>query len=171
MERSKVGSLQPNPNEIVRTLTALFQPGDVVELRVLDAVTPKNRWPHVESGYFNDWDKLAANAAAIGKAKGWYITINPVNSALLARAHNRIRPAGREPTTGDGDISRRRWLPIDLDAVRPAGISSTEPEHQAALEHGSTRPSITPRGSGNYTEPQRQKGTRRRTVRIEWRGC
>src|SRR5207249_4472997 len=27
---------------------------------------------------------------------------------------------------------RRRWLPIDIDPVRPAGISSTDQEHDAA---------------------------------------
>lgn len=120
--------------EIRRALGVLFQPGDVVELRVLDAATPGDRRPHVESGYFDDWDKLTQAAAGIPKAKGWYVTINPVNPALLARAQNRVRPAGRDPTTSDKDIPRRLWLPIDLDAVRPAGISATDAEHEAAIQ-------------------------------------
>jgi len=68
------------------------------------------------------------------KAKGWYVIINPVNPALLARAVNRIRPVGKDPTTADADILHRRWLPIDFDAVRPKGISASDEEHNAALE-------------------------------------
>jgi hypothetical protein len=57
---------------------------------------------------------------------------NPVNPALLARANNRLR----ERVTGatkNSDIVRRRWLLMDFDPVRPTGISSTEAEHEAAL--------------------------------------
>src|SRR5690606_7071874 len=28
---------------------------------------------------------------------------------------------------------RRRWLPVDIDPVRPSGVSSTDAEHAAAL--------------------------------------
>ncbi|MGA2185795.1 MAG: hypothetical protein ABSH47_22480, partial [Bryobacteraceae bacterium] len=34
----------------------------------------------------------------------------------------------------DADITKRRWLPIDLDPVRPSGISSTDQEHSLAVE-------------------------------------
>jgi hypothetical protein len=138
MEGAPMGKLTRDAAEIQRALPVLFTPGDVVELRILDAQTSGDRRPHIESGYFDDWAKLAEAAATIGKAKGWYVTLNPVNSALLARAHNRIRPAGKEPTTSDNDIIRRCWLPIDLDAVRPAGISSTDEEHKAALDFALT---------------------------------
>ena len=123
-----------NADEIQRALGLLLAPDDVVELRVLEARTTSYRNPHVESGYFDDWGKLVEAAATIGKAKGWYVCLNPVNPALLARAANRIRPVGKEPTTSDSDILQRRWLPIDLDAVRPAGISATDEEHKAALD-------------------------------------
>src|SRR5690606_37816590 len=33
----------------------------------------------------------------------------------------------------DADIIRRRWFPVDIDPVRPSGVSSNEEEHQAAL--------------------------------------
>jgi len=39
-----------------------------------------------------------------------------------------------DSTTGDTDITRRRWLPIDIDPVRPGGVSSTDSEHDRALE-------------------------------------
>ncbi|MDA0991661.1 MAG: AAA family ATPase, partial [Verrucomicrobia bacterium] len=56
------------------------------------------------------------------------------NPALLSRAANRIRPVGKDPTTSDHDITRRHWLMIDFDAIRPAGISATDEEHLAARE-------------------------------------
>jgi hypothetical protein len=77
---------------------------------------------------------LAAQAAAAldaRKAAGVYIVLNEINPALLARSPNKTSDH-LEPTTSDGDIIRRRWLPLDFDAQRPAGISSSEDEHCAA---------------------------------------
>ena len=54
-------------------------------------------------------------------------------AALLARAANRTRTVRGEPTTSDSDIERRRWLALDFDPVRPAGVSSTDEEKSAAL--------------------------------------
>ncbi len=125
--------LRHDRDEILRTCQALFAPGQVAELRALDAVTREWRRPHTVSGYFDDWDKLAAAALDI-RARGIYVTLNPVNPALLARANNRVRDmqAG-ESSTSDNDIGTRRWLPIDCDPVRPSGISATEAEHDLAL--------------------------------------
>ena len=39
-------------NEITKALHLWFAPGDVFEVRVLDAVTRDYRREHVESGYF-----------------------------------------------------------------------------------------------------------------------
>lgn len=132
----KTQSVNPivSQEEVVKALRLIVPPGQVTELRVLDAVTSQDRRPHVESGYFDDIDKLAAAAATITKAVAFYITPNPVNPALLSRAANRIRPAWKEPTTADHDIERRCWLLVDCDAKKPAGISSTDDEHTASLE-------------------------------------
>jgi hypothetical protein len=121
-----------DPAEIIRSLKIILEPGQITELRALDAVTPADRRPHVESGYFDDFEKLAAAVSTIKSAKGIYIIPNPINPALLARASNRIRPVGREPTTADHDIAQRRWLLVDCDAKRPAGISASDDEHHAA---------------------------------------
>jgi hypothetical protein len=110
-------------------LRLLVAPGAVVELRVLN--TPR---AGTVSGYFNDLDKLAHAAAQwSGNAPAVYFTLNPVNPALLARASNRVAERAKS-TTGDRDILRRRWFFIDFDPRRPAGISATDAEHQAALE-------------------------------------
>lgn len=125
--------LHHDRSEILKSCQALFAPGQVAELRALDAVTREWRRPHTVSGYFDDWEKLAAAATGI-RARGVYVTLNPVNPALLARANNRLRDmqAG-DPATADSDISGRRWLPVDCDPVRPSGISATDAEHDLAL--------------------------------------
>jgi hypothetical protein len=120
---------------ITKALKLWFQPGDVFEIRALDATTTDYRRPHVESGYF-DYEHIAIAAREVAKLcsyAGVYVTINPVNPDLLARACNRMKYGGKTPLTSDGDIIRRRWLLIDCDAVRPSGISSTDEEHEAAL--------------------------------------
>ena len=112
----------------------ILEPGQITELRVLEAASRNEGRPHIESGYFDDPDKLALAAATIKSAKGFYFLPNPVLPSLLSRAHNRIRAVGKEPTTADHDVIRRRWLLIDFDAVRPSGISSTDAEHAGAIE-------------------------------------
>ena len=124
-----------NKNEIIRALQLWFQPGDVFEIRVLDAVTAEWMRPHMESGYF-DYEHIPSAADAIGRLRsyrGAYATVNPVIPDLLARAYNRIRGIMKEPTTADSDILTRRWLLVDCDPVRGSGISSTDKEHDAAL--------------------------------------
>jgi hypothetical protein len=59
--------------------------------------------------------------------------LNPVKPVLLARAKNRLQKGLKNLTT-DADVIEWRWLYIDCDPVRPAGISSTDAEHAAALQ-------------------------------------
>ena len=125
-------------NEAAAALKQIFRPGDVFEIRALDAQTATYNRPHTVSGYF-DYDHIDMAAGLIEKeirfARGIYYTPNPVHPALLARAANRFRDMGqRDPSTADKDIPRRRWLLIDCDAVRPSGISSSDAEHQAAAD-------------------------------------
>ena len=114
---------------VIRTaLGVLLQPKSVTELRA----------PNVQgktlSGYFNAHNPLAKVASGLsGKAPGIYVTLNPVRPDLLSRAVNRVVPYAKN-TTSDADILLRRWFPIDFDPVRPAGISATEAEHEAALD-------------------------------------
>jgi hypothetical protein len=121
-------------NDIHAALTVLCEAGQVVELRI-PRVEGKKR---TDSGYFTDLKRLAAEAVKYdGRASGTYITLNPVEPALLARAENRVREWA-DLTTSDDYIARRRWLPIDCDPKvngkkRPAGISSTEEEHTTAI--------------------------------------
>jgi len=116
--------------EITRTLSLLFAPGQIVEVR---AITEEG----MASGYFDDPGALTAAVAPLdvtGTA-GVYVTLNEVNPALLSRRANRIkmRLSKKDATTADTDIVRRRWFPVDIDPVRPSGVSSTDEEHQATL--------------------------------------
>lgn len=118
-------------NEILRALEVLTEPGQVVELRIPEAEGIKGR---TDSGYFKNYGELAKVAASYTRrAHGVYVTLNPVNPDLFARSADAVKERAKL-TTSDGDILRRRWLPIDLDPERPSGISSTDAEHAAALE-------------------------------------
>ena len=113
-----------------RAAEMIMEPGSVHELRI-----PKAGREKTISGYFDHPSKLAECAAeldATGKYAGVYITLNPCNPALLARCCNRVRPYA-EITTSDHDILKRRWILIDCDPKRPAGISSTYKEHGRAI--------------------------------------
>jgi hypothetical protein len=99
------------------------------------------------SGYYDDWAALARDAAGWDtQAPGIYVTLNPINPALLARSRNRAIPFC-DTTTADGDVIARRWLPIDCDPARPSGIPSTDAEHEAALARAAAiRDALTARG-------------------------
>jgi len=112
---------------LLRFIEVLWTPGDVREVRV-----PKhNRFNHTASGYFDSPQTLAAAAAEWDGKANVYVSLNAVGSVLLARAHNRIVEKA-EHTTSDHDVPKRDWLFIDIDPVRPAGVSSSEPERNAA---------------------------------------
>ncbi len=107
-------------------------PKSYFEIRVLK---PKGGG-NVASGYFQANNIVAAAAEAArfsGKADAIYFTPNPVKRAVYARSPNKIVTWAKVTTT-DAEIERRSHLLIDFDAVRPAGISSTNAEHAAALK-------------------------------------
>ena len=118
-------------NEVRRFLALLYEPGDVLEVRAPKCrERPGSSFAATVSGYFNDQDAAAeaiAKLDASGLAPGVYVTLNPVRPDLLARAANRLRPKASE-TTADVDVPRRRWLLVDVDPVRPAGVSATDDE-------------------------------------------
>ena len=88
------------------------------------------------AGYFEVENRVAIGRAlhdVDGHAEGIYTTLNRIDPALLARAANQLKVKLKNATS-DRDIIVRRWLFVDVDAVRPAGISSSNEEHQAALD-------------------------------------
>ncbi len=118
-------------HETFKAAALLCPPGQVAEVRVITE-------DGTGSGYFDNPGTLAAAVDTLDGLpgiQGIYITLNEVNPALLSRRANRVktRLGKKDATTADTDILRRRWLPIDIDPVRPSGVSSTGPEHQAAI--------------------------------------
>jgi hypothetical protein len=113
-------------------------PGQVTELRILRWTDdPRGRWAKTLFGYF-DHEHLDAMARAAllhtRHAEGVYFIPNPINPDLLARACNRVLEGKQGRQTTDADILGRRWLYVDADPLRPAGISSTDAEKAAAWE-------------------------------------
>ena len=102
-------------NEIIHALRLWFQAGDVFEVRVLDAVSADYRREHIESGYF-DYEHISAVPEALKRLlsfRGVYVTVNPVNPDLLARAG--------EPSASGGaksDDRRHGYCPAALASDR-----------------------------------------------------
>ena len=118
-----------------KTLSLLFDQGQIVEVRAIDVSRVGYKRPHVEAGYFDREhrdDLIQAAAELDGVANGVYVVMNPFDPALLGRAANRI--SSNIPTTTDADILSRRWMLFDIDAGNPSGTSSLEDEHTAAIQ-------------------------------------
>jgi len=113
---------------------AVVRPGEVHEVRAPKTRKGPRRWFGVVSGYFDDGEEFvdALDGADGRDAEGVYLTLNPVNPALKARAANRLQD-GRPVTTQDTDVLRRSNLLVDIDPARPSGISATDGEQAAAL--------------------------------------
>jgi putative DNA primase/helicase len=142
--------------ETRRYLDLLWLPDEAREIRI-----PKhNKYHHTASGYFASPESLLAAAAPWDDRANLYVTLNPVDPALLARANHRI-VLKAESTTADADITRRRFFFLDVDPTRPAGISSTDEELTAAFSlltnavdfltaAGWPQPGIALSGNGYY---------------------
>jgi hypothetical protein len=121
-----------DPSEVHRTLSLVVEDGGVYETRVLDARLDRAWRTGIVSGYFDDHEACIVQLGRLTNFSGIYITLNPVIRALLARRANRLDYALSSALTGDQHIAKRRWLLIDIDPVRPSGVSSTDQEKEAA---------------------------------------
>ena len=125
-------SLMTSEQLIVETLK-LFCGGGVTEIRCLDSGGRRKR---TDSGYFDDFTKagkLTRQYVKDGCTRGVYFVINPFSPELLARAANRFEEFATI-TTSDAAITSRRWLYVDCDPKRPAGISSTDEQVEQSLQ-------------------------------------
>jgi len=114
------------------------RPGEVVEVRILKVWGKSPAWGDdfakgVVSGYFDDHEFFCNAVKAADKVEhgGIYFTLQVIDPRLIGRAFNRLKPATL--TTSDHNVLNYRWLPIDIDPVRPAGISSSDKELQLAM--------------------------------------
>jgi hypothetical protein len=118
----------------LRSLAALHEPDDIVELRILNARERPQGRPHTLSGYFDDWSKLVEAALLWeSRAPAIHITLNRINRELFHRSPN-VLTAYPDATTSDAQVARRTAILLDADPVRLSGISSTDRELVAAKE-------------------------------------
>lgn len=128
---------------ITRFLNFLNPNGNAFELCAIGPKSRKsNHWEGyangskpIVAGWFSDHSKAADIAQKLDQigAMGIFVTLNPCNPALCARANHRLKAGVSR--TADAEIIMIKHLLIDVDPRRPKGISSTAEEHAAALEH------------------------------------
>jgi hypothetical protein len=126
--------------DIAATYDLLAHESGIVEVRAIATQFAKSStwdgYGDIISGYFNDRTAFVKCVTDLNRSKlikGIYATLNPVVPALIGRAENRLKAAGKKsPTTSDDDIMHRHCLLIDADPFRPAEIASTQPEMEAA---------------------------------------
>ena len=115
------------------------------------------------SGYFKSYDNLISQLRKLGNVEGAqvYFVLNQIDDACYGRAQCEILARKPKQTTTDHDIVRRKWVLIDFDPVRPAGVNSTAEElakaHEKAVEvykelkaHGFMEPVVAMSGNGYH---------------------
>lgn len=115
--------------DVAEFLRALH-PDEPFEIRVFDCPeSPGRTWTKTVAGFFDDHDKAASEIQRIEACKppGIFVTVNSIDPSLLALKYNAVEFGAKKATT-DPDITRRRFLFIDIDPVRKSGISSTDDE-------------------------------------------
>jgi hypothetical protein len=118
---------------IQAAIKALFLLGEVVELRIPKAKANGRNLGTI-SGYYDDHAELANDIKSVAsKYTAVYYTLNPCEPSLISRSCNKSRENANE-TTQDSQIVRRRWLLLDVDPQRAAGISSSDEEKALAKE-------------------------------------
>ena len=115
-----------------------FKPGDVVEVRIPKGFgklfNGKDYLKGTISGYFDnhdDFTKWVQEAEKSLKHEGIYFTVQVIDQRLIGRAFNRLKQS--QITTSDNNVLAYRWLPIDVDPVRPSGVSSSDNELKESL--------------------------------------
>lgn len=109
--------------ELEASLSAFVTPGQTFEVRLIHKSGRRR-----DGGYFDHPAHAATAIVALQEPyAGIYFTPNPVVPDLAARSYNRITPwIGEGSSTMDPDVLERNWLLVDVDPIRPAGISSTD---------------------------------------------
>jgi hypothetical protein len=113
--------------DMYNNIRLIIPVGEPFEIRLLNTKTG------TISGYFDDAE-LAVKAVARydGKVAGMYMTMNRLDPELMGRAYNKL-VEWAQFATSDAEVIGQRWLLLDADPARPAHLSSTDVQHEAAL--------------------------------------
>ena len=117
--------------ELRRAISVLKPNRQLFEVRIISGQGAKKQ---IMSGYFTEADTLIKAFDRVDvRGKNIYITLNAIAPACYARdQHDRFLITSQ--TTSDTEITAYQWLFVDLDPVRPAGISSSNEELRKAEE-------------------------------------
>lgn len=115
--------------EVRKAILTLQESNGVFEVR---AIGTDRR--DILSGYFREPETLLKAFSKIDfRHRNIYITLGKVKEECFARSQSECFRKSPQ-TTSDTEIVSYRWLFVDLDPVRTAGISSTDQElHEALL--------------------------------------
>lgn len=113
----------------IRKWHSIFKPNnELFEIRVLGDKT--------YSAYFTDIEEAIKQLPKYDNSQ-IYFTVNKVNDACASRKQFNNFMLVQGTATSKNDITRRLFIPIDIDVERPSGICSTNEEkeyaHQKAL--------------------------------------
>lgn len=112
-----------NTDEVREAIKVLQEPGGVFEVRAIGTAKKD-----ILSGYFRDADTLIEKFDTIDmRNRNVYVTLQQVKGECFARTQSE-RFLKSPQTSSDTEIVRYRWLFVDLDPVRSAGISSSDKE-------------------------------------------
>lgn len=117
-------AMKINKDKIKQAVEILKPDGELFEVRIISTVS-KDTY----SGYFTDADTLISELEKLNCADAnVFFTLNFVKSGYYSRIqHDRFIKYCKN-TTSDKDIEAYQYLLIDLDPIRPAGISSSKTE-------------------------------------------
>jgi len=131
----------------------IFHANDpLVEIRIIGSGKPG-------SGYFTSPDAIISAIQPYSDKYNIYFTVNPIQQDCYAREQrDRIVLAPKNSTT-DNEITRRKWVLIDIDPKRVAGVSASDEEvayaketankvYKYLIDHGFYRPVVVFSSSG-----------------------
>jgi hypothetical protein len=114
-------------------------PGECTEVRIPKVFNKSPAWGNefargTVSGYFDNHEAFCQAVKLADKANhdGIYFTLQVIDPRLIGRSFNRLKPTNL--TTSDNNVIAYRWLPVDLDPVRPSGISASKTEILEAVK-------------------------------------
>jgi archaellum biogenesis ATPase FlaH len=118
-----------NETELRKAILQLFKEGDLFEVRIIENSKKKPL-----SGYFKDVETLLTAFEKVDlRNTNVYVTLHCLKDELYARQQSDHFLAGAN-STQDSEVIGYEWLFIDLDPVRPTGISSSDAELQEAYK-------------------------------------
>lgn len=115
--------------EVRKAISILQKPDSVFEVRVIGTAKKD-----ILSGYFKDADTLLKAFDTIDlRQRNVYITLGELREECFSRAQSE-KFLKSPQTSSDTEVVRYRWLFVDLDPVRTAGVSSNDAELMEAVE-------------------------------------